>query len=150
VILGQTYPHRWAGLYSQQGSRQGQEGTQLPDSWPPACQQVPQHVPVMTAVGNCSSSQQEWLCAKPHPAACTTSARSNPASLACTHCLVVHACRIAVRDLSELRAANVAAIRAARAAAIEAGAATADERGYDVITVPEVRLCRFDCVLHVC
>lgn len=46
--------------------------------------------------------------------------------------------RIATRDLSELRAANVAAIRAARAAAIDNGVLTADSRGYDMITVPEV------------
>jgi hypothetical protein len=46
--------------------------------------------------------------------------------------------RIVARDLSELRAANVAAIRAARAAAIDSGVLKADPRGYDMITVPEV------------
>lgn len=46
--------------------------------------------------------------------------------------------RIVTKDLSELRAANVAAIRAARAAAIDSGVLTADPRGYDMINVPEV------------
>ena len=41
-------------------------------------------------------------------------------------------------DLSELQAANVMAIRAARAAAVEAG--LTDDRGYDMLSVPEVRL----------
>lgn len=38
--------------------------------------------------------------------------------------------------MSELRAANVMAIRAARETAVEAG--QVDDRGYDMLTVPEV------------
>lgn len=48
------------------------------------------------------------------------------------------ACRIVTQELSELRAANVAAIRAARAAGIASGALTADSRGYDMVPAPEV------------
>lgn len=85
------------------------------------------------------------------PARCLRmAARKNNTALPMS-CLGGRACcRIAVRDLSELRAANVAAIRAARAAAIEAGAAAADERGYDVITVPEVCVSVNSLIAFVC
>lgn len=50
----------------------------------------------------------------------------------------IHACRIVTQELSQLRAANVAAIRAARAAGIASGALAADSRGYDMLPAPEV------------
>lgn len=61
--------------------------------------------------------------------------------IVCCCCVLhgaLHVCRIVTHELSQLRAANVAAIRAARAAGIASGALTADSRGFDMAPAPEV------------